>query len=55
MIHSSFINNYANNKCKLIIGDPNSAKFKKAMINFGFNIKNKYYGYHLKVHKYNKG
>lgn len=61
---SHFINQYANNKCEVIIVDPsrgNHSKFKKEMITFGFKYKKidtlKYSDKEFKgsIHKYNKG
>lgn len=61
---SHFINNYANNSCEVIIVDPNRgnhSKFKKEMINFGFEYEKidtlKYSDTLFKgsIHKYKKG
>lgn len=61
---SKFINQYANNKCEVIIVDPsrgNHGKFKKEMINYGFKYEKietlKYTNKVFKgsIHKYNKG
>ncbi|WP_228149977.1 class I SAM-dependent methyltransferase [Malaciobacter molluscorum] len=61
---SNFINQYANNKCEVIIVDPsrgNHSKFKSKMINFGFTYKkidtlnysdNEFKG---SIHQYKKG
>lgn len=61
---SHFINNYANNKCEVILVDPsrgNHSKFKKEMLNFGFKYEKidtlKYSDTKFKgsINKYNKG
>jgi predicted nicotinamide N-methyase len=61
---SNFINNYASNKCEVIIVDPsrgNHGKFKNEMLSFGFKYEKidtlEYIDipYKGSIHKYNKG